>query len=170
MGRSGTLLLASALLLVPGQQAGAQALGTPAYWDGFYLGILGGAGTDAATGTDRFGSLGLVAGAGGLVNGAFYFGAEAQLAAESFNGSDPYLWLEADGRLGAQVTEAMLLFTSAGLAYDADARQLALTGAAGAEFMLADGIALRAQYSLQHYPGGLGTFHAGQAGVIFRFD
>lgn len=170
MGQSGALLLAAASLLIPVQQTAAQEFGTPAFWDGFYLGVLGGAGTDFDTGSDEFGTLGVIAGTGSTLNGAFYFGAEALLAAESFNGSDPYLWLQADGRLGAQVTEVMLLFTSAGVGYDADAQELALTGGAGAEFALSDSLALRAQYSLQHYPSGLGTFHEGLAGVVFKFE
>lgn len=137
------------------------------YWRGFYLGIMGRA-VAQATG-DGAQALGVVAGTG-IDNGTFYFGAEAQLAAETFEGGSPYLWLEADGRLGARVTDTMLLFTSAGLAYDSNAADIALTAGAGAELDLADGFAVRAQYVLQHYPSGLGTWHGGQAGVVFRFD
>jgi opacity protein-like surface antigen len=166
MGRSRALMLAATLFLSSAGVAAAQTLGTPAYWDGFYVGIVGGAGSDGDSGLT---SLGVVAGTG-TTNEAFYFGAEATLAAESLDGDDPYLWLQADGRLGAQVTDTMLLFTSAGVGFDADAQEVALTGGAGAEFTLGDNVALRAQYGLQHYPSGLGTFHEGLAGVVFRFE
>lgn len=169
MGRSRALMLAISLFLPPVGEAAAQTFGTPAYWDGFYFGIMGGAGADLGGGGEgaRFGVL---AGTGATHNEAFYFGAEAMLAAQSVADSDPYLWLQADGRLGAQVTDAMLLFTAAGVGIDAEAQELALTGAAGAEITLGDNIALRAQYGLQYYPSGLGTFHEGLAGVVFRFE
>ena len=142
----------------------AQDSGTEDFWDGFYLGVLGGGGSNET------GTVSLLAGTGMAVNSAFYFGAEAFLAAESVNNGEPFLWLGADGRLGAQVTDTMLLFTSAGLAYDSSASEIAITGGGGAEVALNDAVMLRAQYSVRYYPGGLGTTHKGLAGVIFRFD
>ncbi len=163
MGRSGTLILAGLALVAGAQQAAAQEADPQDFWDGFYIGIVGGGGDEAA-------SLGVVAGTGAMANGTFYFGAEALLAAASFNDGDPYLWLEADGRLGAKVTETMLLFTSAGVAYDSSAQEIALTGGAGAELAIADGLALRAQYEVHYYPSGLEPTHGGQAGVVFSFN
>ena len=141
----------------------------PGFWDGFYLGIVGGAGTDIATSTSTFQNLGVSAGAG-ATNGAFYYGAEAFLAAETFNGGAPYLWLEADGRVGLVVDENVLIFGSGGIAYDTDAAAIALTGGAGAEFAVTDSMSLRGQYSVQYYPNGLGTFHQGLVGLFWRLQ
>jgi hypothetical protein len=164
MGRSGTPVVALGVLLGHVTMAAAQSPEPVPYWQGFYLGIMG---TAVA---DRGSAVGLVVGRGGEVNGAFYFGAEAQLAAGNISGNGPYLWLEADGRLGAQVTETMLLYTSAGLAYDTDMQSIAVTGGAGAEIDLADGFALRAEYVVQHSPAAASTNHGGQAGVVLKFD
>lgn len=164
MGRSGTPVVALAVLLCFATEAKAQVPQPVPYWQGFYLGIMGNAAAD------RGRSAGLVLGRGGEVNGAFYFGAEAQLAAGSISGNGPYLWLEANGRLGARVTETMLLYTSAGVAYATDMQSIALTGSAGAEIDLADGLALRAAYVVQHAPPAVGSSHGGQAGIVFRFD
>lgn len=167
MGRSGTPVVALGMLLGFAGTAEAQSPEPVPYWQGFYLGIMGN-----AVGTDERStrSIGLVAGGGREVNGTYYFGAEAQLAAGSISGNGPYLWLEADGRLGARVTETMLLYTSAGVGYDTDLQSIALTGGAGAEIDLADGFALRAEYVVQHYPSAASTNHGGQAGVVLKFD
>lgn len=167
MGRSGTPVVALGMLLGFAGTAEAQSPEPVPYWQGFYLGIMGNAvGTDERSAR----SIGLVAGGGREVNGTYYFGAEAQLAAGSISGNGPYLWLEADGRLGARVTETMLLYTSAGVGYDTDLHSIALTGGAGAEIDLADGFALRAEYVVQHYPAAASTNHGGQAGVVLKFD
>lgn len=168
MGRSGTSVVAAGVVLALAGGAKAQVPEPGDYWRGFYLGIMGRTVVDTNSG-DGGQSVGVVAG-GGANNGTFYYGAEAQLAAGALDGGSPHLWLEADGRLGAQVTDTMLLFTSAGLAFDSSASDIALTAGAGAELDVADGLAVRAQYVLQHYPSGLGTYHGGQAGVVFRFD
>ena len=167
MGRSGTPVVALGVLLGFASSAEAQSPEPVPYWQGFYLGIMGNVvGTDDRSAR----SISLVAGGGSEVNGTFYFGAEAQLAAGSISGNGPYLWLEADGRLGARVTETMLLYTSAGVGYDTDLQSIALTGGAGAEIDLADGFALRAEYVVQHYPSAASTNHGGQAGVVLKFD
>ena len=151
---------------------GAQALepGDPGYWDGFYAGILGGVGAGVPPTTGEFINLGIAAGAGATTNDGFYFGAEAFLAGESFNGGSPYLWLEADGRVGFVVGDRVLVFGSGGIAYDGDAAQLALTGGAGAEFAVSDVLAIRGQYVLQYYPSGLGTFHQGLVGLVWHIQ
>src|SRR5262249_2062057 len=111
MGRSGTLFLAAGLAFAPVWAAVAQESESADFWDGFYLGILGGARTETALVSRPVGSLGVTAGAGQLTNESFYYGAEAFLAAQSLSGGDnPFLWLEADGRLGARVTAQMLLY------------------------------------------------------------
>lgn len=173
MGRSGALYLALGLAFAPAWAALAQDAEAPDFWDGFYQGILGGVRMQTARAliSDTAGTVGITTGVGQVTNERFYYGAEAFLAAQNVNGDDdPYLWLEADGRLGARVTKQMLLYTAAGVGYDAGERQLALTGAAGAELALNEGVALRAQYSLAHYPEGGGTVHGGLAGVVFKLN
>ena len=140
-----------------------------AFWDGFYLGILGGAG-GRLSGDGDFVNAGVAAGGGITTHEGFYFGAEATLAGESFEGGAPYLWLEGNGRVGLVVGEQVLVFGSGGIAYDADAEEMALTGGAGAELAVSDTISVRGEYSLQHYPSGLGTFYQGQVGVFWRLD
>lgn len=173
MGRSGALYLALGLAVAPIWGAMAQDVEAPNFWDGFYQGIFAGIRLQTASAEieQSSGTVGLAAGVGQLTNEQFYYGAEAFLAAQNISGQgDPFLWLEADGRLGARVTKQMLLYTSAGVGYDAAERQLALTGAAGAELALNDGVALRAQYSLAHYPEGGGTVHGGVAGVVLKLN
>ena len=116
MGRSVTSVVALGMLLGFADTAKAQSPEPVPYWQGFYLGIMGNAvgQTDVPTPPlDPDGDL-------NEVNDAYYFGAEAQLAAGSIAGDGPYLWLEADGRLGAQVTETMLLPNGVGADDGAD--------------------------------------------------
>ncbi len=155
MGRSGALLLAAEIVLVPAFGALAQDTATPAFWDGFYFGILGGTAAAPAGATGAGGPAGVVAEAGRLVNETFYSGAEAFLAAKGLNGAEPFLWLAGDGRLGARVTETMLL-SGSGSGEDADQRQLALNGGAGAELLLAERVAVAG-------PTGL-------VGVVFKIE
>ena len=141
MGRSGTSVVALGILLGFARTADAQSPEPVPYWQGFYLGIMGNA---AERDVPAPQPLGLVA-ARSDVNGTFYFGAEAQLAAGSISGNGPYLWLDPDGRLGAEVTETMLLMSSAGIGDDTDLDAIALTGAAGAPIALDDGLSLGAE-------------------------
>lgn len=137
MGRSGTPVVALGMLLGFAGTAEAQSPKPVPYWQGFYLGIMGNA---AGHGDVAAPPVGLVVRRGGEVNGTFYFGAEAQLAAGSIPGDGPYLWLAADGGLGARVTETMLLYSSAGSAQDTDLQSIALTSGVGAEAGLAAGL------------------------------
>jgi len=139
------------------------------FWDGFYLGILGGAGAGFSGATGQFANAGVAVGAG-ATHEVFYYGAEAFLAAESFNGGAPYLWLEADGRIGLVVNEKVLIFGSGGVAYDTDAQAIALTGGGGAELAVTDALSVRGQYVVQYYPNGLGTFHQGLVGLFWRLE
>jgi hypothetical protein len=127
MGRSVTSVVALGVLFGFADPAEAQSPEPVPYWQGFYLGIMGNGVEEADAPAP------LVDADAGLdeVNDAFYFGAEAQLAAGSIAGDVPYLWLEADGRLGAQVTETMLLPDAAGAGDDTDLGAIALTGSAG---------------------------------------
>lgn len=173
MRRLRALVLATMAGLALGSDAFAidpGSNGDPAFWNGFYLGILGGVGSDIATSTSQFHNLGISAGAGATTNDGFYFGAEAFLAGESFNGGAPYLWLEADGRVGIVVNDRVLFFGSGGVAYDTDASAMALTGGGGAEFAVTDTLSVRGQYSVQYYPSGLGTFHQGIMGLFWRLE
>jgi len=160
---TGMVLTAPVLVVDLGSSADQE------FWDGFYAGILGGAGAGLAGTPGQFANAGLVAGAG-ATHEVFYFGAEAFLAAETFNGGAPYLWLEADGRVGLVVDERVLVFGSGGVAYDTDAHAIALTGGAGAEYAVTDALAVRGQYVVQHYPNGLGTFHQGMVGLFWRLQ
>ena len=138
MGRSGTSVVALGILLGFASTAEAQSPEPVPYWQGFYLGIMGNtAGRDAPT----LQPVGLVA-ARSDVNGAFFFGAEAQLATGSVSGNGPYLWLDLDGQLGAEVTDTMLLSNAAGVGDDTDLSSIALTGAAGSPIALEDGLPL----------------------------
>jgi len=172
----GKLLLATAavvagtVLTAPVAAAGFGSSADPGFWDGFYLGILGGAGASLSAPDGDFQNLGIAAGAGATTNEGFYFGAEAFFAAETFEGSDPYLWLEGDGRVGLVVDERVLVFGSGGIAYDADAEAIALTGGGGAEFAVTDDLSMRGQYAIQYYPNGLGTFHQGLVGLFWRLQ
>ena len=138
MGRSGTPVVALGMLLGFAGTAEAQSPEPVPYWQGFYLGIMGNAAGDNDPATP---SVHPEARQGGEVNSTFYFGAEAQLAAGSISGNGPYLWLAADGLLGARVTETMLLATSAGAGADTDLRAIALPRGVGAEIDLAGGLA-----------------------------
>ncbi len=127
MGRSVTSVVALGVLLGFADPAEAQSPEPVPYWQGFYLGIMGN-GVDHADTTpplrDPDADL-------EEVYDAFYFGAEAQLAAGSISSDGPYLWLDADGRLGVPVTESMLLDGAAGAGEDMDLGSIALNGSAG---------------------------------------
>jgi opacity protein-like surface antigen len=88
----------------------------------------------------------------------------------SFNGGVPYIWLEADGRVGLVVNERVLIFGSGGIAYDTDAQAVALTGGAGAEYAVTDALSVRGQYAVQYYPSGLGSLHQGLVGLFWRLE
>ena len=84
-------LFGMGMVALAAMATGAQALepGDPGYWDGFYAGILGGAGAGVPPTTGEFINFGIAAGAGATTNDGFYFGAEAFLAGESFNAARP---------------------------------------------------------------------------------
>lgn len=70
--------------------------------------------------------------------------------------------------MGLVVNDRVLVFGSGGIAYDADAETVALTGGAGAELAVTDDLSVRGQYAIQYYPNGIGTFHQGLVGLFWR--